>query len=136
GVNLLFKLTAYAGKLINRLADYDPFVLEMHHNQKADSPSGTALQLGRILLDTVERKKTLLTTAAAEKISPERLDVASVRAGHFFGTHVVGFDSAVDTLEIKHTARSRRGFAVGALLAATWVAGRKGVFNFADILGD
>ena len=64
GVNLLFKLTEYAGKLVNRLADYDPFVLELHHNQTADGPSGTALPLGRILLDTIERKKTLLPTTA------------------------------------------------------------------------
>lgn len=134
GVNVLFKLTAYAGRLMNRLAEYDPFVLELHHNQKADSPSGTALQLGRILMETVERKKTMLTTAAEGAIPPDSLHVASVRAGHFFGQHVVGFDSAFDTLELQHTARSRRGFAAGALWAAAWVPGRCGVFRFSDIL--
>jgi len=134
GVNLLFKLTEYAGRLVDRLAEYDPYVLELHHNQKADSPSGTALQLGHILLGAVGRKQTLRTTAAEGPIPPESLHVASVRAGHIFGRHTVGFDSPFDTLELTHTARSRRGFAAGALLAAAWVRGRKGVFHFADVL--
>ncbi|MBI3657854.1 MAG: 4-hydroxy-tetrahydrodipicolinate reductase [Acidobacteria bacterium] len=136
GVNLLFKLTAYAGEMINRLIEYDPFILEMHHNQKADNPSGTALQLGRILLASVKRKENLLTTAATGVIPPESLPVASVRAGHFFGSHTVGFDSPNDTLEIKHTARSRGGFAAGALLAATWIQGRRGVYEFSNILNE
>ena len=121
GVQIFFHLARQAARRLRRFQDYDPFIVETHHVQKVDAPSGTALTLQRIFEESYQRK-----------VSP-----LSVRAGFFPGIHTVGFDSPVDTLELTHTARSREGFARGALLAARWLCGRKGFFEFDQvILGD
>jgi 4-hydroxy-tetrahydrodipicolinate reductase len=138
GVNLFFKIVAHTGTLFNRFADYDLFVHETHHNQKLDSPSGTALSLGKILLKTVERKKTILSDRAGSKIEPAHLHISSTRVGAVPGTHTVGFDSSADTIELTHTARNRLGFAMGALAAAEWISTQKkqGFFTMDDFLSD
>jgi 4-hydroxy-tetrahydrodipicolinate reductase len=118
GVNLMFKLTQVAAELFSRFPSYDPFIEEAHHKSKKDAPSGTAVFLKRIL--EAEYKSATPT--------------ASTRAGYIPGKHVVGFDSEADTLTITHNARSRAGFVEGALIAAAWVVGRKGVFEFAEII--
>lgn len=136
GVNLFFKIIDESSKLFNKISDYDAFVYEGHHNQKLDSPSGTAKALGDIILNNIERKNKLVFDKLDRKILPEELHVASFRAGSIPGTHVVGFDSEADTIELKHTARSRAGFALGALLAAKWIAGRKGFYTMQDFMSD
>ncbi len=134
GMNLFFKVVACAGRLFNGYADYDVFVHEIHHNQKVDSPSGTALMLGKVLLDNIERKKELLTETSKRKIAPSALHVTSTRVGSVPGTHVVGFDSLADSIELRHTTRSRIGYAIGAVRAAEWIIGKKGVKTFTDLL--
>ncbi len=106
---------------MNHATDYDPYIHEVHHRQKVDSPSGTALTLARILIDSIDRKEAILTAAPEGKIKPEMLHVSSTRVGTVPGTHTVGFDSEADYIELNHVARTRRGFALGALAAAQWL---------------
>jgi len=124
GVNLFYRIVANAAQLF-RGAGYDAFIEEAHHARKRDAPSGTALALQAIL---------------SRGVGPEEqgtsVPIASTRAGHIPGTHRVGFDSAADQILLAHTSRSRAGFAAGALLAAHWIVGRRGVYAFADILND
>ena len=120
GVNVFYRLVADAAKLFGRLDQYEAFIEEQHHSRKRDAPSGTALQL-----------KSLM----AEFIKSE-IPIASTRAGHIPGTHRIGFDSAADQITLTHTARSREGFAAGALLAARWIIGRKGVFEFSEVINE
>lgn len=134
GMNLFYKLIEEAAKLFNRYEMYDVFCYELHNNQKVDSPSGTAKVIGKILLDHIDRKKKLVFDKLDRRIEKDELHVASVRAGFIPGIHVVGFDSEADTIEIKHEARSRRGFAMGAVLAAKWIQGKKGFYTMADVL--
>ncbi|MDT7688127.1 MAG: 4-hydroxy-tetrahydrodipicolinate reductase [Acidobacteriota bacterium] len=119
GVNLFYRLVARAAELF-RDGDYAPFVEEAHHSRKRDAPSGTALRLRDILAATYDAE----------------VPVASTRAGHIPGTHRVGFDSVADTIMLTHTARSREGFASGALVAARWIQGRTGVFEFSETLDE
>jgi 4-hydroxy-tetrahydrodipicolinate reductase len=123
GVNLFYRIVADAAQRFRGVAGYDPFIEEAHHAGKRDAPSGTALALETILSRGLGRDRT-------------SVPVASTRAGHIPGTHRVGFDSAADQIELVHTARSRAGFAAGALLAARWIVGRRGAYAFADVLDD
>lgn len=136
GVNIFFRVTANTSKLFNRLPQYDIFAYELHHNQKVDSPSGTAVKLGEILLQNIGRKKKIVTERLDRKISPDEFHFGSVRGGTFPGTHIIGFDSEVDTIEIKHTAKGRTGFAEGALTAAQWLNGKKGFYRIDDMLDE
>jgi 4-hydroxy-tetrahydrodipicolinate reductase len=133
GVNMYFRIVAAASELMRNAPNYDPYIHELHHRQKADSPSGTALRLADILLKRVDRKKSISTQRMDGKIAEDALHVTSTRVGTFAGTHTVGFDSEADLIEITHTARSRKGFALGALRAAHWLHGRKGVFTMDDV---
>ena len=134
GANLFVKMADYGARLFEPFPEYDPYVVEHHHRDKVDAPSGTALRLTERLLTHMSRKKSMQTGNPAGKIAPEALHVASVRAGTAYGRHTLGFDGATDTIEIVHTARNREGFARGALFAAEWIRGKKGVFEFADLL--
>ncbi len=136
GVNVFYRIVEAAARLINKVPEYDAFGYELHHNQKLDSPSGTAKSIAEILLKNIGRKKQAQYDKLDRKINPEELHFASVRAGSIPGTHVVGFDSEADTIELKHTARSRAGFALGAVMAAEWVKGRKGFFTMKDFVSD
>ena len=118
GVNLMFKITQYAAELFSRFPSHDPFIEEAHHKFKKDAPSGTAVFLKRIVESQYNRE----------------VPTSSTRAGYIPGKHVVGFDSEADTLTIAHSARSRAGFVDGALLAAHWIAGRKGFYEFSEII--
>ena len=133
GVNIFFRIVAKAAELMNNAPDYDLYVHELHHRQKADSPSGTALRLAEILLDRTDRKTEMETGRVDGKINPNSLHVSSTRIGTVAGTHTVGFESAADLIEIQHVAKNRRGFALGAVRAAEWLHGRKGVFTMDDI---
>ena len=136
GFNEYFKIIEQAAKIMNNVKDYDVFVHEFHHNQKADSPSGTAVMIGKIITENMERKNKVVTQELKRKIEPNELHISSTRAGSIPGTHIVGFDSAADTIELKHTARSRQGFAAGAVLAAEWIQGKKGVYDINDLMKD
>ena len=120
GVNLFYQVVARACELFARSSDYAPFIEEAHHQQKRDAPSGTALRLHDLLKERIECE----------------IPIASTRAGAIPGTHRVGFDSAADQIMLTHTARSRAGFASGALLAANWIVGRTGVFAFSDLIDE
>ena len=134
GVNMFFRMVRAAAKIVDKIDNYDVFSYEMHHNKKADSPSGTAEMLGKILLDESKTKSKLVYDKLDRKIKPEELHLASVRGGSIPGTHVVGFDSTADTIELKHTARNREGFAMGAILAAKWIKDKKGFFCIDDMM--
>ncbi|MCA1566328.1 MAG: dihydrodipicolinate reductase [Acidobacteria bacterium] len=120
GVNLFYRIVARAAELF-AATDYAPFLEEAHHSRKRDAPSGTTLKL-----------RDALAAALARDIP-----VASTRAGHIPGTHRVGFDSAADQITLTHTARTREGFAAGALLAARWIKGKQGkpgVYEFSEVI--
>lgn len=117
GVQIFYRLAARAGELLRDLESYDGFIEEAHHKRKRDAPSGTAIQLREIIAQALGRE----------------LPIASTRAGNIPGTHRLGFDSAADQITLTHTARSREGFAAGALLAAHWIVGRKGVYEFSEV---
>jgi len=136
GVQMFFRIVRAAAKIANAHTDYDAFLHEMHHVRKADSPSGTALTLARILLDELDRKTELLTETSHGKIAPEALHVTSSRGGEIPGTHTVYLDSIADTIELTHRARNRSGFALGALRAAHWIHGKKGMYDFSEVFGE
>jgi 4-hydroxy-tetrahydrodipicolinate reductase len=118
GVNIFYRIVRQAAELFKGL-DYAPFIEEAHHSRKRDAPSGTALKLRDMLAPL-----------------SDNISVASTRAGFIPGTHRVGFDSAADQITLTHTARSREGFAAGALLAARWIIGRKGVYEFTEVFDE
>ena len=122
--------------LLNRLEDYDVAVHEAHHTGKLDSPSGTALRLAEVLLGGLDRKTRLEVETQHGAIEGGALHVTSQRVGHVLGEHTVTLDSEVDQIRVVHTAKSRRAFAVGAVRAAEWVAGRKGLFTLDDMIDD
>ena len=119
GVQIFYRVVERAAELL-RAFDYEPFIEEAHHSRKRDAPSGTALRLRELV-------------AAGFKGD---FSVASTRAGHIPGTHRVGFDSAADQLLLTHAARSREGFAAGALVAARWIRGRTGVYEFSEVIDE
>jgi 4-hydroxy-tetrahydrodipicolinate reductase len=118
GMNLFFEIVERGAQLIGSLQQYDPFVVEQHHRAKKDAPSGTALYLKKIL---------------SPRFPDRTLTVACTRAGFIPGNHQVGFDSDADTILLEHRARNRQGFAEGAILAAKWIAGKKGLYDFHDV---
>jgi 4-hydroxy-tetrahydrodipicolinate reductase len=119
GVNAFFHIVSEAAKLLSTEPAYEAWAWEIHHSAKKDAPSGTMLKL-------IEEMK--------QAGYPRNIDVASNRAGAIAGTHEIGFDSPADTITLRHTARSREGFAQGAVKAAEWINGKKGFYEFADIL--
>lgn len=136
GVNAAFRIFEAAARIFDNLPDYDVLAHEFHHRNKADSPSGTAKMIGRILLDNIDRKTELVYEMLDRRIEPHELHFSSSRGGAIPGTHLVAFDSAVDTVEIRHTARGREGFAVGAIMAAEFIQGRTGFYSIDDLMKD
>jgi len=134
GINVLFRIVRCAACIFNKLPDYDVLAHEAHHRNKVDSPSGTAKMIGQILLDELDRKKTLVTERLDRRIQPQEIHFSSSRGGAIPGTHSVLFDSEVDTIEIRHTARGRTGFAVGALMAADFIKERTGFYSIDDLM--
>lgn len=136
GVNLFFKLNEQLAKLMNSHAEYDVMMNEIHHTQKLDAPSGTAITLAEGILENLDRKKKWVGLMADtnEGVSPFDLKIVSHRLEDIPGTHIVSYGSAIDEITISHIARSRKGFALGAVIAAEWLQGRKGVFTMSDVL--
>lgn len=133
GMNIFQHILSSATYLFESFDCYDVAISECHHKEKADSPSGTALALGQIILQHVSRKKEMLQETARAKIRTEQLQITSTRVGHVPGTHRVVFDSEADSIELIHAARNRQGFALGALIAAEWLKGKNGLFTMKDV---
>lgn len=140
GVNLFFRIVSEAAKMVSEFDEYDAAVFEAHHNQKADSPSGTGIDIARLIMENIPRKTTLVTDAFTRKPEPHELQLASLRVGAVPGTHSVVFDSPADTIQLTHTARNREGFASGAVRALEWLAAsgpsgrpKRGVYNITDV---
>lgn len=133
GAQALLRLVEHAAKFLDRFEEYDPYVVEHHHRGKRDAPSGTGLRLAEKIIASMSRKDQSLSGNPDGQIPPRAVHVASVRAGEAFGQHKVGFDAAAESIELTHTARSREGFARGALYAAEWIRQRTGVFEFSEL---
>lgn len=135
GMNVFFHSVRETAKAINNLPEYDAAVFEIHHNQKKDSPGGSAQMIGKIITQEIPRKNKIVGEAFSErKPLPEELHVASVRCGSIPGTHTVIFDSPIDTIELKHTARGRDGFALGSVMAAEFINGKKGFYGIEELM--
>lgn len=137
GVHLFLRTVQEAARLMDHVDDYDVWLHEAHHRHKVDHPSGTGRRLADALVQAIARKKRW--TASLEQdaaIDPAVLHVSSTRAGEIPGTHTVGFEGPHDSIELTHTARSRHGFAHGAVWGAEWLRGRTGIHTFEDALDD
>lgn len=131
GVNIFFKINSMLAELMNPYKEYDVTVEEVHHTQKKDSPSGTAVTIAEGILENVERKSSWVGHTTTE---PSELEVVGIRRSIVPGTHTITWESEVDTIEIRHTAKSRRGFALGAVIASEFLKGKKGVYSMNDII--
>jgi 4-hydroxy-tetrahydrodipicolinate reductase len=129
GVNLFFSLNEYLAQLMKPWKDYDVAIEEIHHLQKKDAPSGTAITIAEDILKHSEKDQWILDGAGND-----HLNISAKRINDVKGTHIVNYFSEIDTLSIKHMAHSRDGFALGAILAAEWLIGKKGVFTMKDVL--
>jgi 4-hydroxy-tetrahydrodipicolinate reductase len=134
GMNLFIKSLEDASAYFGHFPEYDCAVIEIHHNQKADAPSGTAMAIGESIIKNFPIKKRILNGIPKEKILPEELQINSIRVGSEFGTHTVIFDSENEKIEFTHTSRGRKAFASGAILAAEWAVGKMGFYQFKDVL--
>jgi 4-hydroxy-tetrahydrodipicolinate reductase len=120
GVNLFYRVADLAAELFAKFPEYEAFIEEQHHSRKKDAPSGTALKLKDVVARHIEKE----------------FSVSATRAGNIPGTHRVGFDGPADQILLEHTARSREGFAAGALMAAEWIVGKKGFYEFTDVIDE
>ncbi len=137
GVQLFFSIVRKAASLMNSFPEYDALVQEWFHAAKADSPSGTAVMLGKILTQQLDAKDKLETARLDRRREKQEIHISSVRGGYSPGVHTVLFDSPVDTIELTHTARNREGFVSGALKAAAWITAKNhGFYCIDDMLND
>jgi len=133
GANIFFQVVANAAKLMSKFGNYDVYGFEVHHTGKKDSPSGTALRIAKEIMGNFPAKSSIQTEKLDRQINPEELHFASIRGGRNPGFHQVVFDSSADSITLSHSAHNRRGFAEGALLAAEFILGKKGLFVFDDV---
>lgn len=134
GMSLFARLVEQAAPLFAAAGSYDPFILEAHHRFKADAPSGTARRLGALLLAADPRFGSLQEGNPRGPLGAGSVHVASLRAGHESGTHSVGFDGEHDVVTLTHRSRGRAGLALGAVLAAEWLAGKRGRHDFEEVV--
>jgi 4-hydroxy-tetrahydrodipicolinate reductase len=132
GVNLFFELNTYLAQLMSHQNSYGVEVQEIHHTQKKDAPSGTAITLAEQIMQHITSKKSWVNNYTTNN---EELEIISQRIDPAPGTHTIKYTSAIDDIEITHTAHSRVGFASGAVLAAEFIAGKKGIFGMKEVLG-
>lgn len=132
GVNVFFEVNKLLAGLMSNLPDYDVSITEIHHTEKKDAPSGTAITLAEQILDLVKRKKAWTNQGFEDK---SELSIISERIDPAPGTHKICYSSAIDDIEIIHTAHNRNGFATGAVLAAEFLLNKKGIFTMKDVLG-
>jgi 4-hydroxy-tetrahydrodipicolinate reductase len=131
GMNIFFELNKHLAALMNSHSEYEAGVTETHHINKLDAPSGTAITIAKGMIEKLDRKKQWTNLPTHDK---NNIFIKSIRDSDHCGTHVVSYHSEIDTIEIKHEAHNRKGFAIGALLAAEWIIGKKGVFSMKDLL--
>jgi 4-hydroxy-tetrahydrodipicolinate reductase len=131
GVNIFFKLNEHLAALMKNFPGYGIKIEEIHHKEKKDAPSGTAITLAEGILKTLQYKKTWVNTSEGK---PDELPIESFRMDQVPGTHRVFYKSAMDDIEIRHTAHTREGFALGAVMVAEWIKDKKGVLNMDDFL--
>ncbi len=131
GVNLFFELNKNLAKMMTRFDDYTISMEEIHHSQKLDAPSGTAITLAEAIIKNSSKKSWVLDVTN----SNETIPIVSKRIENVPGTHTVNYNSVVDEIEIKHTAKNRDGFALGAIIAAEWLQDKTGVYTMKDVLG-
>jgi 4-hydroxy-tetrahydrodipicolinate reductase len=138
GVNVMLQANRRLAQLMNRFPSYDVALEDRHHRHKADSPSGTALLLAHDILRHLDRKTQLADMAELRHRPPQphELSLSAIRAGEIPGTHTILYTSPVDTITLRHTAHSRAGFALGAVLAAEWVCGKYGMHEFSEIFDE
>jgi 4-hydroxy-tetrahydrodipicolinate reductase len=129
GVNLFFGLNEYLAKMMANIDGYKVNMEEIHHIHKLDAPSGTAISLAQGVIENSKYSNWTLENGTENDIHIE-----AVRTGEVPGTHTVTYDSGIDSIEIKHTAHNREGFALGAIIAAEWLAGKQGIFSMRDVL--
>jgi 4-hydroxy-tetrahydrodipicolinate reductase len=130
GVNIFFELNKQLAKMMNTLENYNISLEEIHHTKKLDAPSGTAITLAEGIIENTSKKDWELDTVS----SVENIPIVAKRIPDVPGTHSVWYNSEVDTIEIKHTAHNRQGFALGAVIAAEWILDKTGVFSMKDVL--
>lgn len=130
GVNIFFELNKQLAKMMSNLEDYNISMEEIHHTKKLDAPSGTAITLAEGIIENTVKE----TWKLGDKASNEEIPIVAKRIPDVPGTHTVWYDSEVDSIEIKHTAHNRKGFALGAVVAAEWIIGKEGVFSMKDVL--
>jgi 4-hydroxy-tetrahydrodipicolinate reductase len=131
GVNIFFKLNEYLARMMSGFKNYDITMDEVHHTEKKDAPSGTAITLAEGVLKHTVHKKSWVN---ADSAKPEELSIKSFRIDQVPGTHVVKYSSLIDDIEIKHIAHTREGFALGAVMVAEWIRDKKGVLTMDDFL--
>ncbi|MFC5684072.1 4-hydroxy-tetrahydrodipicolinate reductase [Flavobacterium sp. MAHUQ-51] len=129
GVNLFFGLNEYLAKMMANIEGYKVTMEEIHHIHKLDAPSGTAISLAQGVIEN-----TNYNTWTLEEAKENEIHIEAVRTGEVPGTHTVTYDSGIDSIEIKHTAHNREGFALGAVIAAEWLAGKQGIYSMRDVL--
>jgi 4-hydroxy-tetrahydrodipicolinate reductase len=129
GVNIFFELNEYLAKIMSQFDSYKVSMEEIHHTQKLDAPSGTAISLAKGVIENSNYANWTLDQAKTNEIHIE-----AKRIGDVPGTHAVAYDSIVDSIELKHTAHNREGFALGAVIAAEWLAGKTGIYSMKDVL--
>lgn len=130
GVNLFFKVNKYLAELMNNYPDYEVSMEEIHHIHKLDKPSGTAITLAEQVIEKIDRKKNW----SIEKQAPETLFIKDIREGEVPGTHIIKYSSPIDDIEIMHKAHNRKGFALGAVLAAEFAHNKKGIYTMSDLI--
>ena len=130
GVNVFFNLNAYLARLMSQIRGYEVSMEEIHHVHKLDAPSGTAISLAEGILESSAKESWTI-----DEPKEKEFHIRVKREGEVPGTHIVNYDSEVDSISIMHKAHSRTGFALGAVVAAEWIAGKKGVFSMHDVLG-
>lgn len=133
GVNIFFQLNKLLARIMNPHKQYSLSTVEIHHTEKKDSPSGTAITLAEGIIENLDGRETWVNNQIAEE---NEVPIWSQREGKVPGTHIIKYISDVDQIEILHQAHSREGFALGAVVAAEWIAGKKGVFSMQDLLGE
>lgn len=131
GVNIFITLNSYLAKMMNQFPDYNVEMTEIHHTQKLDAPSGTAITLAEGILGNLDRKTVWVKDT---ENNSDELAIKSIREGQVPGIHTIRYESAVDSIEITHDAKSREGFALGAVVAAEFTAGKKGFLGMGDLL--
>ena len=134
GVNIFFAVNRCLAQLMNNFPAYDVDLTEIHHIHKLDAPSGTAITLAEEIIQEIDRKSAWHLACEGEAGKPDELNITALREDEIPGTHKVRYDSAVDVITIEHEAKSRHGFALGAVLAAEFTAGKKGFLSMQDLL--